>query len=272
MSEIAHIYQIKCKTNGKIYIGSTAHLKQRWKFHRWQLRAGKHDAKYMQNCWNKYGEEDFEFSVLLVCDPKNVLFYEQRFIDTYKVCDNRCGFNSCPTAGSNLGRKMSEAGKRNLSRSLRDVSKKYEWKGQQLCLSDIAEMEDIPVATLTSRVLGMGYDIKRAVEQEKRISKYILEYKGETLTLKEAAEATGIHPRKLNYYLQEGLTLEQAIDEQEKKNKRISLREFCKVFGISDATVKSRLQRGISLLDAFTEPSNTNRGEINKEVIYVGAN
>ena len=42
--------------------------------------------------------------------------------------------------------------------------------------------------------------------------------------------------------------------------------------GISDATVKSRLQRGISLLDSFTEPSNTNRGETNKEVIYVGAN
>jgi len=56
------------------------------------------------------------------------------------------------------------------------------------------------------------------------------------------------------------------------KSKDISLREFCKVFGISDATVKSRLQRGISLLDALTEPSNTNRGEINKEVIYVGSN
>lgn len=157
-----------------------------------------------------------------------------------------------------------------MSRSLRDVSKKYEWKGQQLCLSDIAEMEDIPVATLTSRVLGMGYDIKRAVEQEKRINKYSLEYNGEVGTIKEWSEKIGIHSRRLSYLIKEGLSLEECIYRS--KSKDISLREFCKVFGISDATVKSRLQRGISLLDAFTEPANTNRGEINKEVVYVGSN
>ena len=61
---ISGIYQIKCKTNNKIYIGSSVNIKQRWKYHKWQLRAGKHDAKYMQNCWNKYGEEDFVFSIL----------------------------------------------------------------------------------------------------------------------------------------------------------------------------------------------------------------
>ena len=264
---ISGIYQIKCKTNNKIYIGSSVNIKQRWKYHKWQLRAGKHDAKYMQNCRNKYGEEDFVFSILLICDPNNVLFYEQRFIDTYKVCDNKYGFNSCPVAGSALGRKLSEETKKTLSRSLRDARKKYEWKGQQLCLSDIAEMEDVSVTTLMYRVLGMGYDIKRAVEQEKRLSKYILEYKGEVGSIQEWADKLGIHPRRLNYWIKEGLTIEECISRS--KSKDISLREFCKVFGISDTTVKSRLKRGISLLDAFYEPSDTNRNEINKAIIYV---
>lgn len=221
----------------------------------------------MQNCWNKYGETDFEFSILLVCDSKDLLFYEQRFIDAYNVCDNKYGFNSCPVAGSALGRKYSEEYKKNLSRSLRNARKKYDWKGQQLCLSDIADMEGVPPTTLNSRVLGMGYDLKRAVEQEKRINKYFLEYKDETYDLKGFAEKFNIHPRKLSYWLKEGLTVEECISRS--KSKDISLREFCKVFGISDATVKSRLQRGISLLDAFREPSDTNRNEINKDIIYV---
>ena len=83
------------------------------------------------------------------------------------------------------------------------------------------------------------------------LMKKILNYQEQQLSLKEVYDLVGIHPRKLNYYLQEGLTLEQSIERFEKKQKQISLREFCKVFGISDTTVKSRLKSGLCLMDAL---------------------
>lgn len=264
---ISGVYKITCLVNNKVYIGSSVNITKRWHCHKSTLNKNRHHSKYLQNSWNKYGVDHFEFKVLIYCDPHNNLYYEQKFIDHFDASNKNFGFNmsplvSSPTSGKSYKEKISK---------LRGSYKRYMWKGELRTLLGISEIEGFDYSTLSARVMR-GVPLEEALARDKRVAKYSLDYKGQSITLKEAAEVTGIHPRKLNYYLQEGLTLEQAIEKHEKKNKRISLREFCKVFGISDATVKSRLQRGISLLDAFTEPSNTNRGEINKEVIYVGSN
>ena len=263
IERVSGIYQIKCLSNNKIYIGSSINIYQRWKNHKWNLNKNTHHSKHLQNCWNKYGESNFEFKILLICDQHNNLFYEQRFIDAYDTSNPNVGLNIKSIAGSPIGKLTSEehTSKEN---KIRGNYKRYLWKDELRTLTEIAELEKHDPMSLISRVVGLGYSIEKALTKEKRVVKYMFDYQGQQLSLKEVSDLVGIHPRKLNYYLQEGLTLEQSIERFEKKQKQISLREFCKVFGISDTTVKSRLKSGLCLMDALHEAGPTGK-RYNKE-------
>lgn len=100
------IYKITNTANGKIYVGSAKDFPQRWGMHRYMLRRGKHHSPYMQNAYNKHGEDSFCFEVMLVCSKEDLIFYEQRALDVLCPCDPSVGYNICKVAGSSLGRKM----------------------------------------------------------------------------------------------------------------------------------------------------------------------
>lgn len=94
------VYQIRCIPTGKIYIGSAVNLRKRWEEHRRSLRKGKHRNRYLQAAWNKYGEENFEFSVLEFVGVSSLLHVEQEWIDATGCVDKEMGFNISPTAES----------------------------------------------------------------------------------------------------------------------------------------------------------------------------
>jgi GIY-YIG catalytic domain len=54
------VYQIRCKRNGKFYVGSAVNLRTRWDTHRRDLRRGSHHNPYLQLAWKLYGEINFE--------------------------------------------------------------------------------------------------------------------------------------------------------------------------------------------------------------------
>ncbi len=58
------IYLIKCKPNDKNYIGQSLNIKHRINEHKSNLRKNRHSNCHLQNAFNKYGEEQFEFKVL----------------------------------------------------------------------------------------------------------------------------------------------------------------------------------------------------------------
>src|SRR6056297_526992 len=59
------IYKIQCCITGVIYIGSaTVCFNKRWKKHRQRLRNNYHENSYLQNAWNKYGQNNFKFNVV----------------------------------------------------------------------------------------------------------------------------------------------------------------------------------------------------------------
>jgi len=64
MVNFSGIYQIRNIINNKVYIGSTSKFKSRKASHFGHLRFGDHSNKYLQNAWNKYGEEKFVFEIL----------------------------------------------------------------------------------------------------------------------------------------------------------------------------------------------------------------
>ena len=110
---ISGIYKIQSKIKPeRLYIGSAVGISNRWLCHLKDLRKNKHHSKKLQNHYNKYGESDFQFSILLGCDKEYLIANEQFFIDTYKPY-----FNICSRAGSRLGVKCSEESLKLMSQS-----------------------------------------------------------------------------------------------------------------------------------------------------------
>lgn len=76
------IYQIRCLYTGKCYIGSSEQIGNRWRQHLKALESNTHVNAKLQNAWNKYGKDQFEFTVLLeVTDGTDLLAYEQLYLD-----------------------------------------------------------------------------------------------------------------------------------------------------------------------------------------------
>jgi len=120
------IYSIE-HISGKRYIGSSTNLSRRRTQHVSALRVGRHKNSHLQSAWNKYGGDEFTFSVLLLCGRRDLVFYEQRAIDIYEAA-GAGGFNKSPTAGCTFGYKHSDEykqfmSKRMLGRTLSEETK-----------------------------------------------------------------------------------------------------------------------------------------------------
>lgn len=113
------VYQIRNLLNGKRYIGSAAEIKgfnKRWNTHRRQLNNRQHHSRYLQRAWSKYGADVFVFEILLYCDPKNCLMYEQIYLDVYQP-----EYNISPTARSPLGVKHTALARSNMSQAHKGI-------------------------------------------------------------------------------------------------------------------------------------------------------
>lgn len=78
------IYKIQSKRiKDRFYIGRTCRLKQRVYKHKTELNCGNHHSIKLQRHFNKYGEEDLEYTILETCTEENVLDREQYYIDMY---------------------------------------------------------------------------------------------------------------------------------------------------------------------------------------------
>jgi hypothetical protein len=97
---VSGIYKITHKDSGKLYIGSAQNISIRWGFHKRALRKKKHHSPLLQRSWDKYGEDAFEFSVIVWCERDQLLKVEQHYIDLYQSYEPLRGFNICRFAGS----------------------------------------------------------------------------------------------------------------------------------------------------------------------------
>lgn len=111
------VYMIKNLVNNKTYIGSSKNMNKRWVGHKRLLNNKKHKNKHLCNAWHKYGENNFNFSVIEYIELENLIMKEQQYIDNYNATDNNFGYNIVPNAGSNLGWKPSEKTRKRMSES-----------------------------------------------------------------------------------------------------------------------------------------------------------
>lgn len=85
------VYKIVNLLNGRVYVGQTKEkFQRRFCFHRWKLRKGSHDNKYLQNAWNKYGEDNFVFEVIEVLSINEIDEREKYWIKYYREQPEGC--------------------------------------------------------------------------------------------------------------------------------------------------------------------------------------
>lgn len=256
MEKLSGVYRITCKPTGNFYIGSAVYFKRRWKHHRTQLRRGVHDSKYMQHSWDKYGEDAFDFEILVVCDKSLVLMYEQLFLDALAPA-----FNTCKVAGSALGIRLSQDVKDKFSKAQRKRRKKYNWNGEMLCLYDIADKENFNRDLLLSRVLSANKTPQEAIAMGDNSRSRYYEHDGKSQRIKEWADDLELHPAKLRHYLDRGLSIAEIKTKLLRDEKRISLAELCKLNNANLQTVKSRIQKGMDVMTAITTPARKMNNE-----------
>ena len=58
------IYCYTNKINNKSYIGRTENIHKRWLRHISELNSNKHHCLHLQRAWNKYGKDNFTFSII----------------------------------------------------------------------------------------------------------------------------------------------------------------------------------------------------------------
>lgn len=98
--KVSGIYVIFNKIDGKIYVGSASECRRRKRHHLAGLMKNKHHCAYLQNAWNKHGENSFEFLILEIAEENKLQEREQWYFDNYK-----CDYNMCKTAYSPIGIK-----------------------------------------------------------------------------------------------------------------------------------------------------------------------
>lgn len=87
------IYKIRNVINNKIYIGSTNNIKKRWNNHRSKLNNNLHENQYLQQAWNKYGQDNFEFLIIEEVNDENRIEKEILHIENTKCYERKIGYN-----------------------------------------------------------------------------------------------------------------------------------------------------------------------------------
>lgn len=113
MERLCGIYEIVNIINNKKYIGQSVNISARFRHHKNKLRKNEHRNSYLQHAWNKYGEENFIFNVIITCDENKLDELEMFYISTYDTCNRNHGYNI--DNGGNSNRHLSEETRKKIS-------------------------------------------------------------------------------------------------------------------------------------------------------------
>lgn len=94
----------------------------RWKQHQNKLNKNNHPNVYLQSAWNKYGESDFDFSILEHCEFDMLDEKENYWIEFYNTLDRTKGFN-LKSGGQNGGSQYSDESRKKMSETQKELFK-----------------------------------------------------------------------------------------------------------------------------------------------------
>lgn len=110
------IYAIKNIENEKFYVGSAVCLERRRIRHWTDLRSSSHHNEHLQRAWDKYGEDVFEFEIVVECGKADLIWIEQAYLDYSWGSDVL--YNLSPSAGHLLGYEHTDESKDKIRNAL----------------------------------------------------------------------------------------------------------------------------------------------------------
>jgi len=75
------IYRIRNLITNDCYYGSSKNIEKRWTRHKNDLRNNKHINIILTRAWQKYGEDNFIFEIVEICDVEHLKQFEQKYLD-----------------------------------------------------------------------------------------------------------------------------------------------------------------------------------------------
>lgn len=126
------IYKIENRVNGKVYVGQTiAGYEVRIGQHKSALRHNRHSNEYLQRAWNKYGENNFECSIIETTHIDNLDIAETEWISKHKsekgVYNFESGGNKNKRHSKESIEKMAIRNKENMNNPLVRKKLKEHW-------------------------------------------------------------------------------------------------------------------------------------------------
>lgn len=136
---ICGIYKIVNLAKNDCYVGQSQNVKKRVADHFRLLRNGGHVNQKLQHSFNKYGEDNFEWSVEVVCeDVSDLDSIEDAFLRGDATFVEPSFYNIADTAKVPMrGRKHSETVRAKISKGRRATSFNYQSDEHRKKLSDI---------------------------------------------------------------------------------------------------------------------------------------
>ncbi len=194
------VYKIENLVNGKCYVGSAVNIEQRWGRHRTDLNCNKHHCIHLQRSYNKYGKENFIYSVVEHVENKEDLIpIEQFHIDQYEYLTEL--YNMCPNAASSLGISRSKEYKNKISEARSGCKHSEETKNK-----------------LSKAKVGNKNPMYGKVGEDNPRSKMIT-FNGKIQNITAWAKELGIDAETLRYRLREW-PLKRALTEENNNKKR----------------------------------------------------
>ena len=99
------VYQIINLKNNKIYIGSSIDIRKRIRDHLYNLKINSHHSSHLQNSWNQYGSQCFQFKIIELINyneeeyvsKKDYISFlrkrEQYYLDKFHSYEREYGYN-----------------------------------------------------------------------------------------------------------------------------------------------------------------------------------
>lgn len=143
------VYLIHNKFNNKNYVGSTSNLDTRIKTHKHHLAKGCHINRKLQNDYDQYGPDAFEFKILEMDIAKDMLTaYEKYYIYAYDAIVKYKGYNEVmPTLNNKKFQIVCKEKKKTNMEEKLSMGKKdleiSEVKGAKANISDLKVYGDV---------------------------------------------------------------------------------------------------------------------------------
>ncbi len=200
------IYSITCVRNSRKYVGQSVNLERRWKQHRSRANLGNHSNPRLQACWDKYGEPNFKFEILEVCEEKILSEREEFWIDKLGTSHTLGGLNLEEKIRSDIYRRRPS--KSQIAKRVSSVSKRIKAFGEEKTVREWCEIYHQVPSTVHWR-LRSGWSAEKALLTPSQKKSFIFEGVNQSLT--DHCRRLNLNPKTVQCRISRGWSLEKAL-------------------------------------------------------------